>query len=289
MLAAPFVADAEQPGQIYRLGILVVERPQRAESYRQVYARRLSELGWQEGQNLTIDLRYSRTGDLATSLVAAKPDVLIGIGAYPAHSLKDATRTIPIVLAGIADPVGRGLVASLARPGGNITGVSHLVGTGLGEKSAQFLKEFLPSAERFAELINPSNPFFGTSVTRPERSVVQRREIGVTINLVEARTVDEISTAIEAAARSRAQGLIVGPDPVFSMVRERIVELAAKHKLPTIYPDRAYVQAGGLASYGTDFMALFRRSADYVVRSSGGRNRAICQSSNRRSSRSLST
>ena len=224
-------------------------------------------MGWQEGRNLSIDFRHTiavdRTDELAASLVAAKPDVLIGIGPYPAHSLKDATRTIPIVLAAIADPVGRGLVASLARPGGNITGVSHLTGTGFSGKERQILMEFLPRADRFAFLMNPANPAWKTSSLR-ERVDVLRREQKITLDIVEARTVDDIPAAIGAAARLGAKGLIVSADSVFAAALNSIVELAAKHNLPAIYPDRSYVTAGGLVSYGTDYPAVFRRSADYV-------------------------
>ena len=270
MLAAPSAAAAQPPGKVYRLGILLLEQPQRAERIRQLYSTRLGELGWQEGRNLTIDLRFTdvpdKTGELAASMATVNPDVLVGVGAYPAHSLKEATRTIPIVLAGIADPVGRGLVASLARPGGNITGVTHYVGIGLVGKSAQFLKELVPNAERVALLINPTNPLFATSVKVPERGMVQVRELGITMHYVEARTVDDISRAIDAAARARVDALIVSADPVFSAGRETILGLAAKYKLPTLYPIRGDVEAGGLVSYGTDFRALFRRSADYVDR-----------------------
>ncbi len=266
-LTAPLAADAQQARKVYRLGILLVGRPGSAEFLRQLYSKRLSELGWQEGRNVSIDFRHTialdRTGVLAASLVAAKPDVLIGIGAFPAHSLKDATRTIPIVLAAIADPVGRGLVASLAHPGGNITGVSHLAGTGFNGKERQILMEFLPRADRFAFLMNPANPAWKTSSLR-ERVDVLRREQKITLDIVEARTVDDIPAALGAAARVGAKGLIVTADSVFAAAQESIVALATKHNLPVIYPDRSYVTAGGLVSYGTDYPAVFRRSADYA-------------------------
>ena len=267
ILSVSLAIEAQQPGKVYRLGILLVGRPGSAELLRQLYSKRLSELGWQEGRNLSIDFRHTiavdRTGELAASLVAAKPDVLIGIGPYPAHSLKDATRTIPIVLAAIADPVGRGLVASLARPGGNITGVSHVTGAGFNGKERQILMEFLPRADRFALLMNPANPAWKTFPLR-ERVDVLRREQKITLEIVEARTVDDIPAAIGAAARLGAKGLIVSADSVFAAAQKSSVELAAKHNLPAIYPDRSYVTAGGLVSYGTDYPAVFRRSADYV-------------------------
>lgn len=266
MFATPPGGHAQQAGKVHRLGVLLVGEPELAERLRQLYSKRLSELGWQEGRNLSIDFRQTiaadRTGELATSLVAAKPDVVIAIGAYPAHSLRNATQTIPIVLAAVADPVGRGLVASLARPGGNITGVSHLTDTGFSLKELQILMELLPRAERFAFLRNPANPLWKTVSPLPERLDVSNRKI--TLEIVDARTVDDVPAAIEAAARLGIKGLIVSADPVFATAQKRIVEIVAKHNLPAIYPDRTYVAAGGLVAYGTDLSSVFRRSADYV-------------------------
>jgi putative ABC transport system substrate-binding protein len=267
-LAAPLAAEAQQPGKTYRIGILLVGPPEQAERFRQVYSTRLTELGWQEGRNLTIDLRHTsaadRTAELAASLVTQKPDVLIGVGPYAAQSLKDTTRTIPIVFAAVADPVGRGLVASLARPGGNITGVSHLTGAGFGGKERQLLMELLPGARRFAILINPVNPYWHTIPPLRESVDALHREQGIAFEVVEARTEDAIPAALEAAARSGAKGLIVTADSVFSGARKGIVELAMKRKLPAIYPDRSYVAAGGLFSYGTHYGVVLQRSADYV-------------------------
>ena len=270
LVAAP-AAEAQPAGKQYRIGILIVGKPEQAEQVRTLYSNRLNELGWTEGRsrNLNIEVRYAtavdQTAELARRLVAAKPDVLIGLGPYPAHSLKDATQTIPIVLAAIADPVGRGLVASLARPGGNITGVSHYVGTGFRGKEFQVLMDLLPEARRFAFLRNPANPIFKTFPQR-ERFDVMQREAGITIDIVEARTAEEIPSAIEAATHLGAKGLIVAADSVFAAEDRTIVDLVAKHRLPAVYPGRGSVLAGGLASYGTDFVAVFRRSADYVDR-----------------------
>ena len=260
-------AAAQHTDKVSRIGILLVARPQMAEWLRKLYSKRFSELGWQDGHNLRIDIRHTiapdQSGELAASLVAAKPDVLIAVGPYPAHSLKDATHTIPIVLAAVADPVRRGLVESLARPGGNITGVSHLAGAGFDGKERQILSELLPRAERFALLRNPRNRMWTLFPIR-ERLEMLRRERGITIEVFEVGTVDDIPTAIEAATRLGARGLIVTADAVFHAAQQKTVELTAKHKLPAIYPDRSFVTAGGLLSYGTDYRDVFLRSAEYV-------------------------
>ncbi len=154
-VAAP-LAFAQSPRKVYRLGILSVDSQSRAELIAKMVTTRLDELGWRPGQNLNIDLRRADTiaglGEHAASLVASNPDVLLAIGPYPAFRLKDATRSIPVVFAAVASPVERGLVSSLARPGGNVTGVSHLVGIGLGGKYAEILKELVPRAQRLAFL-----------------------------------------------------------------------------------------------------------------------------------------
>lgn len=267
LCAFPRIVEAQRASRVYRLGILAVDRQPGADRLKGLYSARLSELGWQEGPNITIDLRYSenteQVPELAAKLVAAKPDVVIAIGPYSAHALKNATTTIPIVFFAVADPVGRGLVPSLSRPGGNITGVSHFVGTGVGGKSTQVLKELVPRAARFAFLTNPSNPAYRVRRLADDLAAIGR-ELRVIYQIIEARSVDEILVAIESASRWRADGLIVTPDPVFTTERDTIIANMAKHGLPAVYPDRFYVQRGGLVSYGTDFVALLRRSGDYV-------------------------
>jgi putative ABC transport system substrate-binding protein len=268
LLASSRVAEAQPSGRVYKLGVLLLGRQANAEVVRKAFADRLRELGWQEDRNLTIDVRYTdaqdRLRELASSLVGSTPDVLIAIGPYPAHNLKEATQAIPIVFAQVADPVGRGLVPSLGRPGGNITGVSHYVGTGMAGKPAQLLKELLPRAERLAWLINPNNQLWRTTLNLQEGLAVVARELKISAQAVEARTVDEVPAAIEAAARARADGLIVNADSVFSTVRDTIVRLTAKHRLPTHYPSREYVEAGGLMSYAANFRVVNRRAAEYV-------------------------
>jgi putative ABC transport system substrate-binding protein len=257
---------AQQAGKVYRLASHA-GGAKLAERFKQSYSKWLGELGWQEGRNLVIDMRYTaklaETDELGAALVASKPDVLVAVGPYPAHSLRDATRVIPIVLVAIADPVGRGLVSNLARPGGNITGVALFPGGGLGDKTAELFKELLPRARRFTILINPSNPFYRT-VDFPKEHADRKRVLNIDTDIVEVRALEEISPAIEAVARSGVDGLIVNSDPVINAAAGEIVAASARHKLPVMYPDSRMVEAGGLISYGTDFTALFKRGAEYV-------------------------
>jgi putative ABC transport system substrate-binding protein len=261
-------ADAQSPGKVYRLGVLVVgRRPTNEVLAQSPIASKLRELGWEEGRNLSVDYRYAESPDalpkLSAGLVTSKVDVLIALGPFPAHALKDATQTIPIVFGGVADPVGRGLVPSLARPGGNITGVSHFVGPGMGGKPAELLTELVPRARRIAFLIDPANPIYRTGVFERNSDLVMR-ELKVSVQRVEARSAAELPAAFEAAVRARADGLAVSADSVFYSELDTIVKLAAKHKLPATYPRREYVEAGGLISYGANFPAVFRRVAIYI-------------------------
>lgn len=258
-------AGAQPTTKVARLGVLGVGR--QLTDAQGFMASKLRELGWEEGRNLSIDYRFADSPDampqLAAILVASKPDVLVALGPFPAHALKDATQRIPIVFSAVADPVGRGLVASLARPGGNITGASHFVGPNFGGKPAELLKELVPRAQRMAWLINPANPIYRTGIVI-ERNIDQLSRLKLSLERIEARSAAELPAAFEAAARARADGLVMNPDAVFSAARDTIVKLAEKHKLPAVYPQRNYVEAGGLISYGANFVELYRRVAVHV-------------------------
>lgn len=267
ILAAPLVAEAQQAGRLYRLGMLGVDRrPSNEQPTPRIIVGKLRELGWEEGRNLGIDYRFTASPDalpqLSMSLIASKPDVLVALGPFAAHALKDATQTIPIVFDAVADPVGRGLVTGLARPAGNITGVSHYVGPSMGLKPAEILKEFVPRAQRMAWLINPANSIYRTGVLEGRREELKRLKLS--LELVEARSAADLSPAFEAAARGRADGLVVTADSIFSTERQTIVKLAEKHKLPVAYPHRWFVEVGGLISYGPNFGEVARRTAVYV-------------------------
>lgn len=261
-------AIAQSPGTVRRLGILSADRQDRAEGALKLLQTRLAELGWRRGDNLSIDFARADAipalGELAAGLVRARPDVLLAVGPYAAFSLKEATASIPVVFVAVANPVERGLVSTLARPGGNVTGVSHFASQGLWGKNAEIMKELLPRAERLALLINLDHPGF-RDVERWQLHLTSLgRQLKVAVSSVGARSADEVPLAIEAAIRERIDGLIVVPDSVLDSAFERIAQLAAKNRLPVSYPYLGMVEAGGLLSYSTDIVAVVRRGADFV-------------------------
>ena len=226
----------------------------------------LSETGYVEGQNLTIEYRwaegrYDRLPALAADLVGRKVDVIVAIGGHPAaHAAKNATSTIPIVFIAGGDPVGEGLVASLARPGGNLTGVSFLVAE-LNPKRFELLSELVPQARVIALLVNPNIP----ATERVMRAVQEAaRAKGVQLHILKASTESEIDAAFAALVQRQAGALLVSADPFFYSRREQIVALAARHAVPAIYEFREFATAGGLISYGASLTAVFRQVGIYA-------------------------
>jgi ABC-type uncharacterized transport system substrate-binding protein len=263
LVAAPLKIEAQPAAKMARVGVLSSTDPR---STRGGFFDGLRELGWVESQNMTLEVRFAedrpeRLSDLAAELVRLKVDVIAALGPYASHSAKEATRTIPIVFIA-ADPVRRGLVASLSRPGGNLTGLTNSAENMTG-KTAELLKELVPRVERIAQLLNPSNPVYRTIDMEQWRARIAQG-VRVSIQFVEARSRAEVTPAVEGAVRARADGLVVTPDPVFLDERQTIVQLVAKHKLPTIYPWRDAVEGGGLMSYGTSRVDLERRAAFFV-------------------------
>ncbi len=229
----------------------------------------LRQRGYVEGQNLTVERRNAagqpdRLPALARELVALRPDLIVASGPQPSRAVKDATSTIPIVMVGVADPVQAGLVASLARPGGNLTGLSSVVPGGIMAKSLDLLHQVAPKATRIGMLVNPTNPIHRILV--PQEIPEAARRLGLEIHTVEARTGDEVESAINAAVGKGAQALFIQGDPVWNNPPERVPQLVARTGLPAIYFLRAQAQAGGLMSFGPDFVALARRAASYVDR-----------------------
>jgi len=225
----------------------------------------LRELGYVEGQNIVIERRYSegryeRLPGLAAELVRLKVDVIVAVGGPPPHAAKDATSTIPIVMTNHGDPVGTGLVASLARPGGNVTGLST-VNPDLVGKQLQLLKEAVPRLSRVAVLSNPTHPLHRLPLREVE---VAARSLKVGLQVLEARAPSEFASAFSAATKESAGALIVLGDGMFFGQRTRIAELAAKSRLPMIAAEREYAEAGGLLAYGANFRESFRRAATYV-------------------------
>jgi putative ABC transport system substrate-binding protein len=231
-----------------------------------VWQDRLRDHGWIEGKNLIVDYRSAegraeRLSALAAELVTLKPDLLVGPGPQVALALKSATATIPIVFVAVADPVMLGLVQSLSRPGGNITGLATLV-PGFTSKEIEILREMVPTASKVAILVNPGNPIHRLIVA--EELPQTARKLSVALPIIEATTADELDTAFASAVAQQADAMIVFADPLTTIQHApRVVALAAEHHLPAIYLFRQFAD-GGLIVYGTDIADLLRRAGGYV-------------------------
>ena len=220
--------------------------------------------GWIDGRNLIIEYRFSHPPDRlpasVADLIALNPDVLIVPGPRAAVALKSATATIPIVFVAVFDPVGLGLVQSLSRPGGNITGLATSAGVAVA-KQIEILRELVPGASKIAILANPGNPM--QRLTLAEEVPSTARNLGVALPIVEATTAEELDSAFASAAAQHADAMIVFGDPLTVVQAPRVIALAAKHHLPAIHLSRQFAN-GGLIVYGPDIADLFRRAAGYV-------------------------
>jgi len=266
VLAAPLVADAQPAGKVYRVGYLIAASLTANPRVREAFRQGLRDLGWIEGQNTVIEYRSAegrldRLPDLAAELVRLKVDVIVATPTPAALAAKNATGTVPIVGVSLTEPVGLGLIASLARPGGNVTGVSYSVGTDIFGKDLELLKEVVPKVRRIAVLSNPDGPAQPLIISNIKGAA---RSLGLQLQLVEARGPGDFDGAFAAMARERVGTLFVVTDPVFIPHRARLVGLAAKSRLPSIFTQRADVEAGGLMSYGPNFPDMYRRTATYV-------------------------
>ena len=256
-------AEAQLPTQVPRIGFLgAAPEPARTEAFRQS----LRELGYVEGQNITIeyrwaDGRFDQLPQLATDLVHRKVHVIVAVVTQASLAAKKATGTIPIVMIGVSDPVGSGLVASLARPGANITGTSSMTAEVVG-KQLELLKETLPKISRVATLWNPANPVF--QALQLNETKVAARALRLKLHTIEARDAAEVERAFAAIGRDGTRALLVLGDPVFTAHRGRIADLAAKRGVPSVSGVAEYAEAGGLMAYGPSFSAMYRRAATYV-------------------------
>jgi ABC-type uncharacterized transport system substrate-binding protein len=254
-------------GKVYRIGILgniPLTNPEGARLWG-AFIQGLRDLGYVEGQNITIEYRFSegqyeRLPDLAADLVRLQVDVIVAPATQNVLVAKQATRTIPIVMTGGGDPVGNGLVASLARPGGNVTGLSILAFETVG-KQLELLKEIVPRFSRVAVLGNPNTQMYPLWLGEVKAAA---RSLGVQLQILEARGPDNLESAFAAMSRERAGALLVPTDGMFLLHRTRIVELAAKSRLPAMYGTKEYVDVGGLMVYGASLRDNFRRAATYV-------------------------
>jgi putative ABC transport system substrate-binding protein len=261
----PSLTIAQPPPKVHHVGLLATREGPNTPAFRQGFR----ELGYIEGRNLLITYRWSegkseRFPTLAAELVGLKVDVIVASGPPAALAAKRATTTIPIVFTIVSDPVGLGLVASLARPGGNVTGFSSLVPEAFTEKQLELFKDMLRKATRVAVLRNPTNPIERMNQLVQTKGAAEK--LGLQIQVLDARTAEEIDRAFEAAVRGRAEAIHVHGDPLFGLHSARIVALAAKSKLPAMYSSKTDVLAGGLMSYGSSIDDLLRRTAGHVDR-----------------------
>ena len=269
ILAAPLAADAQQPEKVYRIGGLGAVAPTTPEFQRLWGAFRegLRERGYIEGQHFVIEYRWTEgrpelAPSLAAELVSLKVDLIVAVGGDRARATQQATSAIPIVMVYVLDPVKEGLVASLARPGGNVTGVTMVAGLEIAGKHLELLKEAVPKVSRVAVLsapaINPANAAY----LRETQAAAQA--LGVTLQFYEVRDPKEFEGAFAAMTKSRAGALLVQAHPFIYVHARRIVDLAAKSRLPAVYPFRESVEAGGLMAYAVNAPDMFRRAATYV-------------------------
>ena len=269
ILAASLTADATPAVHVRRIGFLTIyAAPAEAETRQAPISaiwQAMQELGWREGQNITVESRYAaghmeRLPELAADLVRLRVEVIITQGTVATRAAMHATTTIPIVMMVVNEPVRVGLVASLARPGGNITGLAA-ISDELWPKQLELLKEAVPMVSRVAVLWNPANFSHGPAL---KGIVVAARSLGMQPQLHEARGPDEFDSAFAAMTRARAGALLVVADTLFFLHRTRIADLAAKARLPAMYGSREHVEVGGLLAYAADYADLYRRGATYV-------------------------
>jgi len=258
-------AEAQQPKKIPRIGILSSGSPSSSKEVVEPLEQGLRDLGYIEGQNITIEHSYAegmaeRLPDLAAELVQLKVDVIVVSGSPSTQAAMNATKTIPIVMTNANDPVGIGLVARLAHPGGNVTGLSN-VGSDLGGKQLELLKEASPKISRVAVLSDSAIP--GNALWLGEMKVAAEA-LRITVQPVDVHRPDDFERAFSAIKKEHASALSALRNNVNNNYPARIVDFAAKSRLPAMYPDREYVELGGLISYGPNFAHLFRHAATYV-------------------------
>jgi putative tryptophan/tyrosine transport system substrate-binding protein len=260
----PAAATAQQiVDKVYRVGVLASNERHLPEF--EAFREQLRDLGYIEGRNLLVDWRYAKSGPsqlpvLAKELAGLQPDVLVSISTPATTAVKAVAGNVPVVFSNIGDPVGQGLVASLARPGGNITGQSILAPR-LSSKRVELLKKLIPAASTVAVLWNSTNPAVRLQWRQAQEAALV---LGVRLISLEVREATDIAPAFEVAKRQGADGLIVLPDPTTGSHRSAIIDLAAGTRMPAQYGYREYADSGGLITFGPSYPAMFRRTAIYV-------------------------
>jgi putative ABC transport system substrate-binding protein len=265
LLAAPLAAEAQEARKAYRIGLL---SPTSQSPSIEAIREGLRTLGYVEGQNLVIEYRsaegrFDRLPDFAVELVRLHVDVIVAVVTQASLAAKNATSTIPIVMMAVGDPVGAGLVASLARPGGNVTGTSGMA-VEVASKLLELLQQVAARIHRVSVLWNPANEVFQGQMVKATEAAA--RSMGIQLQMLAARDVKEIDRAFAAMTKGRAEALVVLPDPVFVAQHSRIAVFAARNRLPSVSGSSGYAEEGGLITYGPDFFELGRRTAAYVDR-----------------------
>jgi ABC-type uncharacterized transport system substrate-binding protein len=266
-LSAPLTADAQTTAKVYRVGVLASSTEANFEPSVKVFREALQAAGWVEGRNLTLAVRYpgeqyARLQELATELVGLKVDVLATLGTPATLAAKRATMTIPIVMESLSDVVSTGIVPNLARPGGNVTGVSGFAPE-LSGKRLELIREIIPRADRIAVLANRANPVT-VPILRATESAAQHMRMK--LHVIDVRQPAELGAAFETMRREHTDAVVLVADPLLFSARPVIVQLAARHRLPTLYETRLFPDAGGLLSYGPLPQERFQRMAAYVDR-----------------------
>ncbi len=269
------IAEAQQSKKVPRIGFLTAVSPSSISARTEAFRQGLRELGYVEGKNIVIEYRYTegkidRLRELAAELVRLKVDIIVSAGPAATRPAKEATSTIPIVMAQDSDPVGNGFVASLARPGGNITGLATLAPE-ISGKRLELLKEIVPRLSRVAVLGTSTQPGHAQSLKETELAAGAFK---VKLQYLDVLDPKDIETAFQAASKERAEAVLVLANPVLLSHRTQIVELAIKNRFPAIYPQTEYTEAGGLTYYGANTPDLYRRAATYVDKILKGRKPA---------------
>ncbi len=265
ILSAVTLAEAQQTEKVPRLGVLISASPSIRAPRVEAFQQGLRELGYIEGKNIVIEYRYAEgklepLSELAHELVRLKFDVIVTDTSMATQAAKNATKTLPVVFTLANDPIGDGQVSSLARPGGNLTGLSLLTPE-LNGKRLDLLKEVVPKVTRVTFLTRLDTP---TGEQRFKEAEAAAKGLGLRLQFLGAKGGDDLDSAFDAAKRAGAQAVIVHPSTFAATNRARIIDLAAKNRLPAIYPSTPYAEAGGLMSYGPDLLDNWRRAATYV-------------------------
>jgi putative tryptophan/tyrosine transport system substrate-binding protein len=263
--AWPLAARAQQPAKIPRIGFMGNSTAALEANLVRPFRERLRELGYEEGRNVAIEYRwadghYDRFPALVAELLAAKVDVIVTAGTPASLAVKKATSTVPLIMVAVGDPVGSGLVPSLAQTGGNITGLSSIA-PDLEGKRMELLREVVPRLSHVAVFLNPINPFHAVSMRQAH---VAAQTLGIKLRALEVPASDDLDGAFATIVKEKPDALLILADRVFLHDRERMMDFATQHRLPSVNAYRELVEAGGLMSYGPSYEDMHRRAADYA-------------------------